>query len=296
MRFSRNTNWASAVLLCMFGAVAFVGCKASVEMSAGTETPPPPPPPPPPDDDGDGILNPDDKCPQEAEDKAEPNPTDGCPNLDQDNDGVPLPADKCPDKAETKNDYQDDDGCPDEKPIAEVKGNTIQINKEIRFKKGSAEIEGDSMGVVDAVAKIITENPQIQLVEIEGHASKEGDEALNKTLTGQRVKAVQGALVAKKVEAARLTSVGYGFYCLKNEGTDEAAHAQNRRVEFKIVYLDGKRTEEKLGCDAADKKGIKATIPAKPPWAGTGAATSAPAATGTPAVSGGPGGVRSTGK
>jgi len=285
----------------MCGALAFVGCKASVEMSTGTETPPPPPPPPPPDDDGDGILNPDDKCPNEAEDKAEPNPTDGCPNLDQDSDGVPLPADKCPDAAETKNDYQDDDGCPDEKPIAEVKGNVIQINKEIRFKKGSSEIEGDSMGVVDAVAKIVTDNPQIQLVEIEGHASKEGDEALNKTLTGQRVKAVQAALVAKKVEAARLTSVGYGFYCLKNEGTDENAHAQNRRVEFKIVYIDGKRTEEKLGCEAAEKKGIKANIPAKPPWTAPAAkpattAALAPAAAAPAAAPAAGGGIRSTGK
>jgi len=276
----------------MFGAVAFVGCKASMEMSAGTEAPPPPPPPPPPDDDGDGILNPDDKCPNEAEDKLPPEATDGCPNLDQDADGVPTPADKCPDQAETKNGYQDDDGCPDEVPVAEVKGGTIQINKEIRFKKGSSEIEADSMDVVDAVAKIMAENPQIQLVEIEGHASKEGDESLNKTLTGQRVKAVQAALVAKKVEAARLMATGYGFYCPKSEGTDEASHAANRRVEFKIVFVDGKRTDEKLGCEAAEKKGIKPTVGAKPAWTGS-AAKPATAAAAAPAAAAG---VKSTGK
>jgi len=295
MRFSRNTNWASAIVLCAAGAFALVGCKASLEMSAGTEEPPPAPAPPP-DDDGDGIPNPDDKCPNEAEDKAAPDPNDGCPNLDADGDGVPLPADKCPDQAETKNDYQDDDGCPDEKPVAEVKGSVIQINKEILFKKGSAQIEGESMDVIDAVAKIMADNPKIQLVEIEGHASKEGDEALNKTLTGQRVKAVQAALVGKKVEAARLTSVGYGFYCPKSEGTDEAAHAANRRVEFKIVYVDGTRTEEKLGCEAAEKKGIKPNIPAKPPWTAPAAAPAAAAAAPAAAPPAGASAIKSTGK
>ena len=293
MPIARNTKWASAVVLCLFGAAATVGCKASVQLSAGTETTPPPAPAPP-DDDGDGILNPDDKCPSEAEDKAAPDPNDGCPNADQDGDGVPVPADKCPDQAETKNDFQDDDGCPDEKPVAEVKGSTIQINKEIRFKKGSAEIEGDSMDVVDAVAQIMAKNPQIQLVEIEGHASKEGDEFYNKTLTGQRVKAVQAALVAKKVEAGRLVSTGYGFYCLKSEGTDEAAHAANRRVEFKIVYVDGKRTEEKLGCEAAEKKGAKPAIPAKPAWTAPAATAATPATPATPAAPAGASAIKST--
>ncbi len=294
MRFSRNTNWTSAIVLCAAGAFAVVGCKASLEMTTGTE--PPPAPAPPPDDDGDGIPNADDKCPNEAEDRLPPDPNDGCPTLDADGDGVLLPADKCPDQPETVNGFEDEDGCPDEKPVAEVKGSTIQINKEIMFKKGSAQIEGESMDVIDAVAKIMADNPKIQLVEIEGHASKEGDEALNKTLTGQRVKAVQAALVGKKVEAARLTSVGYGFYCLKSDGTDEAAHAANRRVEFKIVYVDGTRTEEKLGCEAAEKKGVKPNIPAKPPWTAPAATAAAPAAPPAAAAPAGASAIKSTGK
>lgn len=286
MRVSHSKNWTTAIVVALFGASAAFGCKAAVSFSTGTE--PPPPAPAPADDDGDGIPNPDDKCPSEMEDGHPPEPGDGCPALDSDGDGVADYLDKCPDQAGTGA-----DGCPEPPPVAEVKGSTIQINKEINFKKGSAEIEGDSsMEVIDAVAAILEKNPQIQMVEIEGHASKEGDEFYNKTLTGQRVKAVQAALVAKKVDAARLVSTGYGFYCPKNDGTDEAAHAANRRVEFKIVYVDGKRTEEKLGCEAAEKKGVKPTIPAKPAWtAPAAAADAAPAA--TPPTGGG---IKSTGK
>jgi len=282
MRLTRGLSFTCALALAL-GGLTITGCHASLEVGASTDTSPPPPPPPPPDDDGDGILNPDDKCPQEKEDGQPPNPNDGCPNLDADGDGVDVPADKCPDKAETKNGYQDDDGCPDEKPLAEVVGSQVKINKEIRFKKGKSDIEEGSMDVIDAVAKIIKENPAIQLVEIGGHASKEGEEFYNRNLTTLRVKAVETALVAKGVDKARLMSTGYGFYCPAQEGDTEEVHARNRRVEFKIVYSNGKRTQEKLGCATAEQKGIKAKVPDKPAWTAP-----APAPTGT--------GLMSTGK
>jgi outer membrane protein OmpA-like peptidoglycan-associated protein len=258
--------------------MTFTGCQASVEVGAGTETPPPPPPPPPPDDDGDGILNPDDKCPDEKEDGQDPTPSDGCPNKDADGDGVEIPADKCPDQPETKNGFEDDDGCPDQKPLAQKVGDQVQINEEIRFQKGKSTIEEGSLKVIDAVAKVMKEDSSIELVDVGGHASKEGDEWYNRTLTGQRAKAVQAALVERGIEKERLMATGYGFYCPKKEGDSEAALAKNRRVEFKILYTGGKRTAEKLGCEESEKKGIKPTVPAKPAWSAPADAKTAEAA------------------
>ncbi len=68
---------------------------------------------PDPDNDKDGILDGDDKCPNEAEDKDGFEDTDGCPDLDNDKDGIPDSKDKCPNKAEDKDGFQDTDGCPD---------------------------------------------------------------------------------------------------------------------------------------------------------------------------------------
>ena len=66
------------------------------------------------DDDGDGIVNSDDKCPTDAEDKDGFQDEDGCPDADNDGDGIPDSVDKCPNVAEDKDGFQDEDGCPDE--------------------------------------------------------------------------------------------------------------------------------------------------------------------------------------
>jgi OOP family OmpA-OmpF porin len=65
------------------------------------------------DRDNDGILDEDDACPGEPEDKDNFQDSDGCPELDNDKDGIPDVSDECPNEPEIKNGYQDEDGCPD---------------------------------------------------------------------------------------------------------------------------------------------------------------------------------------
>ena len=65
------------------------------------------------DTDGDGILDPDDKCPEQAEDVDGFEDHDGCPDLDNDGDGIPDNADGCPNDPEDKDGFEDQDGCPD---------------------------------------------------------------------------------------------------------------------------------------------------------------------------------------
>jgi outer membrane protein OmpA-like peptidoglycan-associated protein len=247
------------------GCGTVMGCTAQGSMSGAFETGTPPPPPPPPDDDGDGILNADDKCPTEKEDGKPPDDKDGCPNLDEDGDGIPVPADKCPTEPETKNDFEDDDGCPDKKPLVQLIGQEVRINQKIQFKKGSAGIEDESKPVLDAVAEVLKKNSDIQLIEVGGHASQEGDANFNKTLTQKRVDSVSKELVSRGVEKERLFSQGYGFYCPLDPGETPEALEKNRRVEFKILFRKGKATEMVRGCEAATKKNIKPkALPAKP--------------------------------
>ena len=61
------------------------------------------------DSDGDGVLDGADKCP------SEPGPAanDGCPDKDSDGDGIPDRLDKCPNDAEDFDGFEDADGCPD---------------------------------------------------------------------------------------------------------------------------------------------------------------------------------------
>ena len=65
------------------------------------------------DSDGDGVLDKNDKCPTQKEDKDGFQDDDGCPDPDNDGDGIPDVKDKCPNEPEDKDGFQDDDGCPD---------------------------------------------------------------------------------------------------------------------------------------------------------------------------------------
>jgi outer membrane protein OmpA-like peptidoglycan-associated protein len=65
------------------------------------------------DNDQDGVLDVDDDCMHEAEDFDEFEDWDGCPEFDNDHDGFDDYEDECPYKAEDRDGYRDGDGCPE---------------------------------------------------------------------------------------------------------------------------------------------------------------------------------------
>jgi hypothetical protein len=73
----------------------------------------PTPAPPPPDTDKDGVIDADDKCPEEAEDQDMFEDEDGCPDPDNDGDGISDTDDDCPFDAENMDGWDDEDGCPE---------------------------------------------------------------------------------------------------------------------------------------------------------------------------------------
>jgi large repetitive protein len=194
---------------------------------------------PDPDNDGDGILDADDKCPNEAEDKDAFEDENGCPDPDNDRDGILDADDKCPNEAETKNEYQDEDGCPDEKPVeppklAEVKEDQIVIMEQIHFETAKAIIKGESFGILDAVTKVLEENPTIK-IRIEGHTDSRGKAGYNRKLSNKRAKAVMKYLTDKGIDAGRMTAEGFGPDKPIEDNDTEEGRAKNRRVEFHIT-------------------------------------------------------------
>lgn len=66
------------------------------------------------DRDGDGLLDPNDKCPDDPENYDGHQDDDGCPDdPDTDGDGLTDARDQCVLDPEDKDGYLDDDGCPD---------------------------------------------------------------------------------------------------------------------------------------------------------------------------------------
>jgi outer membrane protein OmpA-like peptidoglycan-associated protein len=116
-----------------------------------------------------------------------------------------------------------------------VTAEKVEINEKIQFESGKALIKPESNGLLDEIAKVMKDATQIKKVEVQGHASSEGDAAGNKKLSDDRAKAVMAAIVARGVKAEILTAKGYGIEKpIADNKTDEGKE-KNRRVEFVIL-------------------------------------------------------------
>ncbi|MBE7453379.1 MAG: OmpA family protein [Kofleriaceae bacterium] len=189
---------------------------------------------PDPDNDQDGILDVDDLCPNDPEDKDGWEDEDGCPDPDNDGDKILDVDDRCPNEPETKNGFEDEDGCPDRGRVV-VTDTKIEILDKVYFEYNKAIIKSESYPILDAVAATLEGNPDIQLVEVQGHTDERGNDAYNLDLSDKRAKAVVKYLVDKGIEQRRLQGQGYGETQPIDRKSNEAAWAKNRRVEFLIL-------------------------------------------------------------
>jgi peptidoglycan-associated lipoprotein len=85
--------------------------------------------------------------------------------------------------------------------------------------------------VVAAHAAYLVRYPTAR-VRLEGHTDERGSREYNIGLGERRAQAVRRALMLQGVADAQITTVSYGEERPAVEGSDEAAHAQNRRVEL----------------------------------------------------------------
>ncbi len=206
---------------------------------------------PDPDNDSDGILDREDLCPNDPEDRDNFEDDNGCPDPDNDHDRIPDVRDRCPNEPETYNGTEDEDGCPDQ-GIAVLEENNIRILQAINFETDSAQIRPDSIPIVEAVAATLRGNPQIQLVQVQGHADERGSDDHNLQLTRDRAASVVRALVERGVDRARLQSAGYGERCPVQVGHNEAAWSRNRRVVFLILRTNNGPTGVQVACPATE--------------------------------------------
>jgi outer membrane protein OmpA-like peptidoglycan-associated protein len=101
----------------------------------------------------------------------------------------------------------------------------------ITFDVGKSTIKPESMGEINRIVKLMTENDDLKF-SVEGHTDATGNAASNQTLSDARSKAVVDKLVETGIAAARLQSAGQGQTSpIADNATDEG-RAKNRRVEF----------------------------------------------------------------
>lgn len=135
---------------------------------------------------------------------------------DADGDGVPDSKDKCPNTP--KGAIVDRDGC--------------WAFHDVLFEFDKATINSGYTEVFTNAIKVLQLNPELT-VEIQGHTDSVGTEVYNLDLSDRRAIAVKQRLVESGVNAARLTTRGFGESDPVASNQVEEGRAQNRRVFYK---------------------------------------------------------------
>lgn len=101
----------------------------------------------------------------------------------------------------------------------------------ITFDVGKATIKPESMGEINRIVQLMTENPDLKF-SVEGHTDSTGNAASNQTLSEQRAQAIVDKLVELGIAKDRLTAVGKGQNNPIADNSTDEGRAKNRRVEF----------------------------------------------------------------
>ena len=105
----------------------------------------------------------------------------------------------------------------------------------IQFETGKAVIKPVSYKILDEVASILNEYPYYD-VNVDGHTDNVGKADKNLKLSQDRAASAVAYLVSKGIPASRLTSAGYGDTKPVADNKTAAGRAQNRRVEFNLIF------------------------------------------------------------
>ncbi len=183
------------------------------------------------DSDGDGVYDGIDQCPNTPRGAAVD--ARGCP-MDSDGDGVYDGIDQCP--GTPAGSVVDANGCTVFQ--AGLAAGEIVLEG-IQFKVNSADLTDDSKATLDLVGATLVAGAAQEAglkVEVQGHASSDGNDNYNMQLSERRAASVLDYLVSQHPSLSGvLTSKGYGeTQPIASNDTPEG-RVKNRRVEFEVM-------------------------------------------------------------
>ena len=119
--------------------------------------------------------------------------------------------------------------------IAECQAGVDKITEssKISFRSGSAYVSPESNAILDRVAAALKACDGLTIA-VEGHTDDNGDRNVNKTMSQERADRIKAGLVDRGISENLITATGYGSTRPRAKGSDAAADAINRRIEFEI--------------------------------------------------------------
>lgn len=196
----------------------------------------------PPDRDGDNIIDSEDACPDLKGVPSDVPENNGCPP-DTDGDTFRDDQDACPFEKGPDNADPAKRGCP---TMVRVTEKEIVILQQVLFDTGRATIKPESSALIDEVASVLKDHPEIVELQVEGHTDSRGAKAFNMRLSQNRADSVMKALVERGIDTGRLTAKGFGPTVPIGDNATEEGRQKNRRVQFTILRKkDASNADEK---------------------------------------------------
>ncbi|MCC6064264.1 MAG: OmpA family protein [Thermocrinis sp.] len=112
----------------------------------------------------------------------------------------------------------------------------LMVRARIHFDFNKADIKKEYIPLLKEVAKILKENPNINL-RIEGYTDDIGTKAYNQKLALRRAMAVKNFLVKEGIKPERIQVVGFGKERYIAENTTPIGRLTNRRAEFIVIQV-----------------------------------------------------------
>ena len=138
---------------------------------------------------------------------------------------MPDKDDQCPDLVGTVANL----GCPE---VTEaVRKALLDYAKTILFDTGKSTIKPESGAVLDNIADILDDYPNVRF-RIEGHTDSTGSAERNQSLSQERAQSVMNYLIEKGIPSNRMTAIGYGEDRPIADNNTREGRRTNRRVEI----------------------------------------------------------------
>lgn len=106
--------------------------------------------------------------------------------------------------------------------------------KRIYFTFDSFSLLEPAKAQLDENAAWLRANPQAT-IQIEGHCDTRGTADYNYALGQRRADAARDYLISRGIDPQRLHTISYGSDRVDDQGSDDLAHARNRRSQF-LIY------------------------------------------------------------
>jgi outer membrane protein OmpA-like peptidoglycan-associated protein len=131
---------------------------------------------------------------------------------------------------------------PEPEPVV---GEQIVLPDQIDFELNDSRIRQtpETLSTLDKLADLMKKHPHVTKLRIEGHTDNLGSKKLNNKLSKARADAVARWLSEHEIDAQRLVTVGFGSKRPLKPNDSEANRAQNRRTEYYVEELDGKKVQ-----------------------------------------------------